>query len=166
MSAAAPSLARLPRRLAAIVYDGLLLIGVLIVASALALGLVAVLLGGEAVRLHNPLTGNPFFQTYLLLICFFFYGGFWTHGGQTLGMRAWRLRVQRRDGRGIGWWQALLRFLIGSLWLAPVAYLHRVLETSVGLSLAAGLGVLLLLLALRLPDRASETELVMLSRKS
>ena len=103
------SLAWLPRRLAAIVYDSLLLTGVLFGATALALGLAAALLGGEALKLHNPLAGNPFFSTYLLLVCFFFYGGFWIYGGQTLGMRAWRLRVQRRDGRGIGWWQALLR---------------------------------------------------------
>ncbi|MFZ1643754.1 MAG: RDD family protein [Candidatus Contendobacter sp.] len=166
MSAAAPSLARLPRRLAAIVYDGLLLVGVLVGATALALGLVVALFGGETVTLHNPLAGNPFFRTYLLLVCFFFYGGFWTHGGQTLGMRAWRLRVQRRDGWGIGWWQALLRFLIGSLWLAPVVYPHQVLKIGVVPSLGAGFGCLLLLLALRLPDRMSETELVVLPKKS
>jgi uncharacterized RDD family membrane protein YckC len=165
VSAAVLSPARLPRRLAAIAYDGLLLIGVLVGATALALGLAVALLGGEAVKLHNPLQANPFFQTYLLLVCFFFYGGFWTHGGQTLGMRAWRLRLQRRDGRGIGWWQALLRFLIGSLWLAPVAYLHQVLKVGVISGLGAGFGCLLLLLALRLPDRASETELVMLPKK-
>lgn len=159
-----PLLAGLPRRLAAIVYDSLLLTGVLFVAGALALGLAAALLGSEALKFHNPLAGNPFFSTYLLLVCFFFYGGFWTCGGQTLGMRAWRLRVQRRDGRGIGWWQALLRFLIAGLWLVPVAYLHRVFGVSVGLSLAAGLGCLLLLLALRLPDRGSETELVLLPK--
>lgn len=158
------SLAWLPRRLAAIIYDSLLLAGVLFGASALALGLAAALLGSEALKFHNPLTGNPFFSTYLLLVCFFFYGGFWIYGGQTLGMRAWRLRVQRRDGRGIGWWQALLRFLIAGLWLVPVAYLHRVFGVSVGLSLTAGLGCLLLLLALRLPDRGSETELVLLPK--
>jgi uncharacterized RDD family membrane protein YckC len=41
-----------------------------------------------------------------------FFCGFWVAGGQTLGMRSWRLRVQRRDGRPIGWWQALGRFLL------------------------------------------------------
>lgn len=157
--------ARLPRRLAAIVYDGLLLAGVLLVATALALGLAVAILGSESVRLHSPLQGNPFFSTYLLLVCFFFYGGFWTHGGQTLGMRAWRLRVQQRDGRNIGWWQALLRFLIAGLWLAPVAYLHRVLGVGIGLSLGVGFSCLVLTLALRLPDRVSETELVALPKR-
>ena len=157
-------LAKLPRRLAAIGYDGLLLTGVLFVAAALALGLAVILVGSAAFEAHNPLVGNPFFRSYLLLVCFFFYGGFWVHGGQTLGMRAWRVRVRRRDGRGIGWWQALLRFLIASLWLAPVAYLHQVFKLGIGLSLGAGFACLLLLLALRLPDRFSETELVVLPK--
>lgn len=155
--------AKLPRRLAAIVYDGLLLAGVLIFASALAWGLMALLLGSAAVTLDNPLSGNPFFQTYLLLVCFFFYGGFWVRGGQTLGMRAWRLRITRHDGRGIGWSQALLRFLTASLWLTPF-YLHPLFQVSVATSVWIGLAVLLFLLALRVPDQVSETELVVLPR--
>lgn len=158
----ASSPARLSRRLAAIVYDSLLLTGVLFSATALALGLAVALLGSKAFELHNPLTGNPFFSTYLLLVCFFFYGGFWTYGGQTLGMRAWRLRVQQHNGQSISWWQALLRFLVAGLWLVPVTYLHRVFGVSIGFSAATGLGCLLLLLALRLPDRVSETDLVLL----
>jgi uncharacterized RDD family membrane protein YckC len=157
------SLARLPRRLAAVFYDSLLLAGVLIFASALALGLMTLLMGSEAAVLRNPLRGNPFFQTYLLLVCFFFYGGFWVRGGQTLGMRAWRLRIMRQDGRGIGWSQALLRFLTASLWLAPF-YLHPLFKIDVDISVWIGLAVLLLLLALRVPDRVSETELVVLPR--
>ena len=156
--------AKLPRRLAAIGYDGLLLAGVLFIAVALALGLAVILIGSAAFEAHNPLVGNPFFRTYLLLVCFFFYGGFWVHGGQTLGMRAWRVRVRRRDGRGIGWWQALLRFLVASLWLVPVLYLHQVFKLGIGLSLGAGFACLLLLLVLRLPDRFSETELVVLPK--
>ncbi len=164
--ALAPAPARLPRRLAALVYDGLLLAGVLLGATGLALGLAVALLGSESVARHSPLQGNPFFSTYLLLVCFFFYGGFWVHGGQTLGMRAWRLRVQRPDGRNIGWWQALLRFLVAGLWPVPVAaYLYRVLGVGVGPSLLAGVACLILGLALRLPDRVSETELVLLPKR-
>lgn len=161
----APVPARLPRRLAAIVYDSLLLAGVLFVAAALALGVTVAAVGGESVKLNHPLQGNPWFSTYLLLVCFFFFGGFWVCGGQTLGMRAWRLRVQRRDGRGIGWWQALLRFLSAGIWPVPVAaYLDRGLGVSVGLSLVAGFACLALALALRVPDRLSETELVVLPK--
>ncbi|MCP5157972.1 MAG: RDD family protein [Gammaproteobacteria bacterium] len=153
--------AKLPRRLAAIVYDSLLLAGVLIFASALAWGLMMALLGSATLQTHNPLRGNPFFQTYLLLVCFFFYAGCWVRGGQTLGMRAWRLQVRRRDGQGIRWQQALLRFLTASLWLTPF-YLHPLFKIGVKPSLGIALAVLLVLLVLRLPDRISETELVVL----
>ncbi len=95
--------AGLLRRLAAILYDGLLLLAVLFIAGALALSFT----GGEAVK-----AGNPLFTTYLFFVSFFFFAWFWTHGGQTLGMRAWRLRVQQRNGDPITLWQALLRFLV------------------------------------------------------
>jgi uncharacterized RDD family membrane protein YckC len=51
-----------------------------------------------------------------------FYTWFWTHGGQTLGMRAWRIRVHRDDGAPLRWRDALLRF--GAAWLAvlPVGW--------------------------------------------
>ncbi len=105
------------RRLMAMLYDMLLLLSLLLFATALAL-----LVTRGTLDYHHPL-----FRTYLFFVCFFFYAWFWTHGGQTLGMRAWRLRVQRLDGRPITLWQALLRFLaaipswallgLGYLWI-------------------------------------------------
>lgn len=103
-SPAAPQRAGLLRRLAAILYDTFLLLAVLIIATGLAL----LFTHGKAIH-HN----NPIFTTYLFLVCFFFFAWFWTHGGQTLGMRAWRIRLQLRSGRPIGLWHALLRFLTG-----------------------------------------------------
>ncbi|MDH3559391.1 MAG: RDD family protein [Gammaproteobacteria bacterium] len=109
--------AGLLRRLAAMFYDTLLLFSVLLFATV-----VALLVTRGTLDYHNP-----FFRTYLFLICFLFYAWFWRHGGQTLGMRAWRLRVQRFDGNPITLWQALLRFLaaipawavlgLGYLWI-------------------------------------------------
>ena len=105
------------RRLMAMCYDLLLLFSLLLLATALAL-----LVTRGTLNYHDPL-----FRSYLFLICFWFYAWFWTHGGQTLGMRAWRLRLQRLDGRPVTLWQALLRFLVaipscavfglGLLWL-------------------------------------------------
>ena len=94
--------AGLIRRLVAMFYDALLLISVLFVATALAL-----LVARGELDYHNP-----FFRTYLFLIWFLFFAWFWTHGGQTLGMQAWKLRLQRMDGGPISLWQALLRFLV------------------------------------------------------
>lgn len=55
-----------------------------------------------SVKADGLLAHSPFFQTYLLLVCFFFYAGFWVHGEPDVGMRAWRLRLQARDGRCVG----------------------------------------------------------------
>jgi uncharacterized RDD family membrane protein YckC len=46
----------------------------------------------------------------LLLAAFLFFGWFWTRGGQTLGMRAWRLKVVDEQGRSLTWLLALRRF--------------------------------------------------------
>ena len=111
--------ASLTRRLGAILYDSLLLVATLAAATALALLLCVIVLGAEAVEAQNPLVGNPLFAAYLFGVCFLFYGWFWTHGGQTLGMRAWKIRVQQRDGTAINWLQAIERFMMAIVsWLA------------------------------------------------
>lgn len=90
------------RRLAVILYDILLLIALLFVATALLLPLNA----GEA------FTAQQFyFPLYLLLVSFFFYAWFWTHGGQTLGLRAWKLKVLTLDRQPVSWKQAAFRFI-------------------------------------------------------
>lgn len=96
--------AGLLRRLAAFVYDILLLAAILFIAAFVAL----LFSGGEAI---SP--GNPWYQTYLFTLGYIFYAWFWTRGGQTLGMRAWRLRVESMDGGPINLGQALLRFMAG-----------------------------------------------------
>lgn len=99
----------LPRRLAAILYDTMLLIAILLLASLVALPIL-----GDAPS--TPLL--LLFRLYLVVVSFGFFAWFWLHGGQTLGMRAWRIRLQRMDGGPITPWQALLRFLVASLsWL-------------------------------------------------
>lgn len=51
------------------------------------------------------------YQLGLLILGYVFFGGFWTHGGQTIGMRTWRMRVVRLDGAPLDWYRALLRYL-------------------------------------------------------
>ena len=92
-----PRPASLFRRLAALFYDLLLLLALWFIATALLLPLT----GGEAVH-----SGNPLF------ISFFFFGWFWRHGGQTLGMRSWRLQLRNLRAGPISWWQVLLRFMV------------------------------------------------------
>ncbi len=105
-AAAKPVAPHLARRLAAQGYDALVLTAVLL-AATVPFVLVA---GGSPA---SP-TGRGLLRLYLLAIAFLFFGGFWVHGGQTLGMRAWRLRVVDYAGNPVSWKQALLRF-VGAL---------------------------------------------------
>jgi uncharacterized RDD family membrane protein YckC len=54
--------------------------------------------------------GSGWFPLSLLGIAAAFFCGFWVHGGQTIGMRAWRIRVVCDDGRPLGWPRAMARF--------------------------------------------------------
>ncbi|WP_087106858.1 RDD family protein [Parendozoicomonas haliclonae] len=104
------------RRLAAMVYDSMLLIALIFVVTAIYHGVVNNwLLGVE----DAPVGFNPFLSTIYVFICFFFLAHFWGKNGQTLGMQAWRLRVQKSDGSNISLMQSLLRFVVGILSLAP-----------------------------------------------
>lgn len=99
------------RRLAAILYDSLLLLALLFIASAIHLAISG---SGDA-RTTTDIVRSIF----MVLIAFAFFGWFWLHGGQTLGMRAWRIRLQNRGGGPITPWQAMLRFLVAIVsWLA------------------------------------------------
>ena len=97
------------KRLMIVVYDSLLLLAILFVATACLLPFT----GGEAVPV-GPLA-RPLYLFYLLTVSFAFYGWFWTHGGQTLGMKAWKVKVYTLDGATVGWGRALLRFLLAIL---------------------------------------------------
>ena len=108
-------IAGLGRRLAAMFYDSLLCIALLMVTTFI-YKLVQMAIIGEA-RLHalsdaGALDGDPLLSTLLLFTLFAFFAKFWTHSGQTLGMQVWGIRVQNADGTGISLWQALLRFVV------------------------------------------------------
>ncbi len=105
--------ASLPRRLGALIYDTLLLVGVLMLA------VLALILP------YQLITGGPFphdqavylwlERLYLLGVAGAFFVYPWTHGGQTLGMRAWKIRVTGADGRALTAATAWRRFL----WAIP-----------------------------------------------
>lgn len=94
-------------RLAAIFYDALLLFSLLF---AVTLFLVLPLNQGNAVS-----SGNPLYQATLLLLIYAYFVWHWTHGGQTLGMRAWKIRLVGMDGSAVNQRQASLRFLLAIL---------------------------------------------------
>jgi uncharacterized RDD family membrane protein YckC len=91
------------RRLAAISYDFMLLLAVLFLATVIVLPIN----GGEAFTSHQTL-----YPLYLLSVSFVFYGWFWTHGGQTLGMRAWKIKLISDQAGAVTWAQAAIRFVV------------------------------------------------------
>ena len=106
------------RRLAAACYDGLLIVAVWMLAT---LAMVA-LRGGEPVP-----PGELGYQLLLLGATALYFIFSWLRGGQTLGMRAWRLRVERESGEPLNTLTGIVRFLgglvsvlaggLGLLWL-------------------------------------------------
>jgi len=95
------------RRLAAMIYDSLLLFALFFVAAT-----PVVLIAGGA---DSPLIKGPFFKLYIYAVGFFFFAWFWTHGGQTLGMRSWKIRVVRDDNHVLGWDSALIRYMLATI---------------------------------------------------
>ena len=107
-----PKSVGLLRRLGALLYDALLLVAVLFFASLL------------IVVPFNITYGHPYYPIYVIYvytISFFFLGWFWTHGGQTLGMRAWRIQLQHINGQSITWKWALYRFFSVLVFWFPAA---------------------------------------------
>lgn len=103
------------RRIAIMLYDLLLVCGVLVVAAALFVVPVLSLTGAE--EIVGPL--RPVFQLYLLGVIILYYVYFWTAGRQTLGMRAWRTLVLRADGEPLTRIDALRRLAFATLTLIP-----------------------------------------------
>lgn len=85
-------------------YDSLIILGLLMVASAVALPV-----------------GNPekiafrdfWFTLWLLLVVFIYLAGCWRFAGMTIGMRAWRVKLIDADGGDISWGRCCLRFITG-----------------------------------------------------
>ena len=92
------------RRLACMTYETLLLLGIL----AIALLLPHVLIGHWLHRVATPLL----LWAHLFLVLLAYFCWFWTHGGQTLAMKTWRMRVVDRSGRPIRPLHALVRYVL------------------------------------------------------
>ena len=125
------------KRIVVVVYDGLLLTAVLFFTSAVLMALVFFAFKTIAPELFfvdasnqanaklatlselGRLIGNIIVSVNCLVVSFFFYGWFWTHGGQTLGMKAWNLYLVYPDGKFINWRTALIRYISAIFsWLA------------------------------------------------
>jgi len=112
-------------RLVAYIFDGIIIgimVSVIAIIGAIVIALGSTYEGNRVVSVSAPaafIGSIILFVSVLAGILYFPY--FWSHGGRTLGMRPFNLRVVRdSDGGPIGWGTAFLR-LIG-LWVAGLVF--------------------------------------------
>ena len=87
------------RRLAAILYDSLLIIAIWLITTLL---LVSLINDGNALR-------GPLFQFGLYFEACLFYSYFWRLRGQTLGMQVWRIKLINPDRQTLSWQECFAR---------------------------------------------------------
>jgi uncharacterized RDD family membrane protein YckC len=98
------------RRLSVMLYEGLLLFGVLMIAG---------LLFAITFQQRSSLYMRHAFQYWLFFIIGVYFIWFWMHGGQTLPMKTWRMRVVTVQGSALSWRHALARYVLAWLWVLP-----------------------------------------------
>jgi uncharacterized RDD family membrane protein YckC len=94
--------ASLVRRLASLIYEFLLLAALLMIGT-----LPFVLIAQEPYRVP----ARPLLQLYLLTLTGLYFAWQWLHGGQTLPMKTWRLKLVARDGGPLTVAHAARRFI-------------------------------------------------------
>ena len=98
------------KQLIAMLYDSLLIAALLFIATAILLPFN-----------HGEAISGPLYNIYILSILFVFYSGFWKKDGQTLGMKAWKIRIIDEYGNNPPWSIGFLRLIIASI--APLAFM-------------------------------------------
>ena len=135
------------RRMACFLYEGVLLFGVLMVAGLLYAGLT---------DQRHAMLGRHGLQAFLFVVLGVYFSWFWSHGGQTVAMKAWRIRLVGADGAPVSQARALARYLLSWLWFAPALlslWLAGVTTSAASLA-ALGAGVTLYAALTRVePDR-------------
>lgn len=120
------------RRLGAMIYDLLLAVAVYMVFGTIGFGIFTGLISAGVLSMNgfehvsDALNNTPIYQGIYLLWSVLgvstFYALFWSKGGQTLGMRAWRLKIQHPNGQNLSLITAYARIVwsllgIGNLWV-------------------------------------------------
>ena len=105
------------KRIVVLIYDALLLVGVTLVGYMLIFSILSVLPNS----FEQSIAGKALKLVYLIGVSFSFYAWFWTHGGQTLGMKVWNLYLIDAHGKFLSWPQAAFRYCLAILSWAGIA---------------------------------------------
>jgi len=100
----------LKRRFCSMVYESMLLFGVVFIAG---------LLFSTLLEQRHALYLRHALESWLFLILGAYFVWFWYRGGQTLAMKTWRIRLVSKDGGTVHPLRALARFLLSWLWFMP-----------------------------------------------
>lgn len=112
-SGLAPSLLR---RMACMVYEGILLFGVLWAAG---------MVYGVATQQRHALVGSTGLQAFVALVLAAYFVYFWSRSGQTLAMQTWHIKLVGVDGKRVTPLRALCRHVLAWQWFVPaLASLH------------------------------------------
>ncbi len=106
------------KRLMAVVYDGLISFAVLLIVTWIYMLIAGWFTGWdkyEEMAEAGTLNAGPMLQFVLFFTLYLFFGYFWTRNGQTLGMQAWRIRIQNLNGLSVSWSQALRRYVAAAV---------------------------------------------------
>jgi uncharacterized RDD family membrane protein YckC len=104
------------RRFAALIYDAFLLVALLMIYTAIVL-----VFTRQAVLTETYGARAYLYRAGLIAVIGAYYVLNWIRSGQTLGMRAWRLRAVTEAGRRLNVKSAMLRFGCGFLAWPPAA---------------------------------------------
>ncbi len=121
-----PNCAGLLRRIAALCYDALLIVAVLMIVTWLLLPFTR----GMAITRESVGAFEYLYRALLLGLIVAYYGLSWTRSGETVGMLAWKIRVVRKDGSPLKWRDVLVRLVAAALsWLpAGLGYLWMLVD--------------------------------------
>jgi uncharacterized RDD family membrane protein YckC len=92
------------------VYEAMLLFGVIFISGWL---FSTLLQQRHALYLRDAL------QDWLFLVVGIYFIWFWTHSGQTLAMKTWRIRLVTSNGQDVKTKRAIGRYLLSWLWILP-----------------------------------------------
>jgi uncharacterized RDD family membrane protein YckC len=98
------------RRLAVMIYEGMLLFGVVFIAE---------FLFSVTFQQRHALYLRHSSQYWLFFVIGLYFVWFWTRGGQTLPMKTWRIRVVTMKGNALSLKQAIARYFLAWLWFVP-----------------------------------------------
>lgn len=125
-STAAPPTVR--RRLASLVYEAVLLFGIVFFAG---------FLFGTLTQQTSGLGHRQALAAWIALVVGLYFVWCWTHGGQTLPMKTWRMQLVDRHGHPVRPMRAVARYVFAWLWFLPPLALHPFFHLSLPATLGA-----------------------------